>query len=636
MLFSLALFPALAGLAVFALGGSRRTLAVAAGLVLAMTIALAALAWSGGWTGAVEWGGPLHLTARLTSLPGLVAVLVPLIALPVVVYATAHEARLGLVRLISVLLVFVGGMQLLVIADDFLTLLIGWEIVGACSWALIGHKWQDRDNSASALYAFVTTRLGDVGLILTALAVYAATGGFAFTGLAQMQDTGLEVAAAGLVISAAAKSGQVPFAPWLFRAMAGPTSVSALLHAATMVAAGAYALARLQPELAGSALFGPAVIGIGLLTALAGGIVALLQPHAKKLLAASTSAQYGLMFVAVGAGYPGIAILHLAAHAALKALLFLVAGIAGHRADTFDLPSMRFLRALPFAAAASAVGALALAGVPPLGAAWTKEHIGTAAGHVDLLLAAGVLIAGGLSAAYAARFQLSAFGPAAEEDEAPSAYRPSHSELGAAWFLALISLLGSVVWLGSVSKPLGDMLGIAIPKPSMAETVASILLVGLGLLAGYYVVRRLPRLGHEGRVGHAAAWLGLPALIGAGVVRPFERTAELAARADRRLIDGGVRLTAMLVGQLSRGAGRTDRRLLDGGVRLTAALTGWLARATGRAGEFLTDGLPHGAALLTGLAASDARRLQTGLAHHYYTILAIGGAAMAVVLFIGS
>ena len=124
----------------------------------------------------------------------------------------------------------------------------------------------------------------------------------------------------GLLLAAASKSGQIPFAPWLFRAMSGPISVSALLHAATMVAAGAFILLRLEPFLASMPGLPGAIIAVGAATALSGGIVALLQTHAKRLLAASTSAQYGLMFVAVGAGYPGVAFLHLVAHAAFKAL----------------------------------------------------------------------------------------------------------------------------------------------------------------------------------------------------------------------------------------------------------------------------------------------------------------------------
>lgn len=335
MLWSLALTPVAAGAALL-LGGlrSRLWLGATAGAALTLTLLLALFAAGFGWTGSLRWSEALRLSAELTPLSATVAVLVPAIALPVLVYAAAHEHRPGLPRLIALLLVFIGGMELLVIADDLLTLLIGWELVGACSWALISHRWRDVENPRSGLYAFVMTRFGDLGLFAAAMAAFAGAGTFAYDGLAGLQGPYLQVVAFGLLLSAAAKSGQVPFSPWLFRAMAGPTSVSALLHAATMVAAGAYLLIRLYPALSRAESFPQAVIAIGLLTALSGGLVAVLQNHAKKLLAASTSAHFGLMFVAVGSGYPGVALLHLVAHGGFKALMFLAAGVAGQRADT--------------------------------------------------------------------------------------------------------------------------------------------------------------------------------------------------------------------------------------------------------------------------------------------------------------
>ena len=172
------------------------------------------------------------------------AILVPLIALPVLAYAAFHEEGRGLRRLVAILLVFVGGMELLVVAADFLTLLIGWELVGVCSYLLIAHDWRERENTASSLYAFLMTRFGDLGLFAAAMAVFSVTGSFSYGGLAAMEGAPAIVVGFGLLLAAASKSGQIPFAPWLFRAMAGPTSVSALLHAATMVAAGALVLDR--------------------------------------------------------------------------------------------------------------------------------------------------------------------------------------------------------------------------------------------------------------------------------------------------------------------------------------------------------------------------------------------------------
>ncbi|MDQ2735513.1 MAG: NADH-quinone oxidoreductase subunit L, partial [Pseudomonadota bacterium] len=250
MLWLLALLPAMTGALLLAARSHRRgMLALIAGLGLAGTLALVPIAVSAGWTGSLQWSATLALQATLTPLSALVAALVPAVALPVLVYAAYREREAGLLRLMSLLLLFCGAMELLVTANDLLTLLIGWEIVGACSWALIAHEWRDAANPSSARYAFVVTRFGDLGLFLAAMSAYAGSGSFAYADLARLDAQHLAVVAFGIILSAASKSGQIPFSPWLFRAMAGPTAVSALLHAATMVAAGAYLLARLQPML---------------------------------------------------------------------------------------------------------------------------------------------------------------------------------------------------------------------------------------------------------------------------------------------------------------------------------------------------------------------------------------------------
>lgn len=633
MLWWLPLVPILAGTALLVSRLPRRlwigAFAVAA---LLLTLTLSIVATLEAWSGSFAWSDVLRLQAALTPLSAAVAILVPTIALPVLAFAAADEARAGLTRLIALLLVFVGGMELLVIADDLLTLLIGWEFVGACSWALISHEWRDVGNPRSGLYAFVTTRLGDLGLFIAAMATFATTGGFAYEGLRSLDADTLSIVAFGVLLSAAAKSGQVPFSPWLFRAMAGPSSVSALLHAATMVAAGAYLLARLHPVLSEVYWFGTAAIAIGLATALTGGVVALLQNHAKKLLAASTSAHYGLMFVAVGADYPGVAILHLVAHAGFKALLFLAAGTAGERAGSYALDRMQFGRTLPVMAGLIAAGALSLAGVPPLGGGWTKEAVIAAAGHEQGLFAAGCMVAGGLSAAYAMRFQLLAYGFAGDPGRDK---RPPAAEYSALGTLALFSLVLSALWLPSVHDGMGRLLGAEIPTSKTGELIASLGLVGLGLLVGSFLARRYPGLGTDPHSGAAAAWLGLPSLISVVAVRPFERCAGAAAWVDDRLVDAGRRAVATLGTNGADAAARLDRRAVDGGRRAVAAFGTALAQGSARFGEWAADGLPYGTAQLVGMSGDDLRRLQTGLTHHYYALLAVGVAVMAAILLVG-
>ncbi|MCK9514918.1 MAG: proton-conducting transporter membrane subunit [Ottowia sp.] len=629
MLFALSLFPALAGLAIWAWGdGSRLRLGLMAGGATVVTLLLAVLAAAQGWTGGFTWGAGLELQLALTPLSAAVALTVPAVALAVLVFAAAHDEACGLARLLGLMLVFCGAMELAVTAADLLSLLIGWEVMGFCSWALIGHLWRDDATMASGRYAFVTTRLGDLGLFLALMATWRGAGALDYAALGRLDGLPLALAAFGVLIAAGAKAGQGPFAPWLFRAMDGPSSVSALLHAATMVAAGAYLLARLHPWLASAPGWSGAVIALGLATALAGGAVAVMQGHAKKLLAASTSAQLGLMFVAVGAGYPGVAVAHQVAHAALKAPLFLSAGIAGDAAGTYRLRAMGFLRTLPWVAGLTALAALALAAVPPLGAAWSKEQITAAAGHESLWLGLAVMVAGAFSAAYAARFWWLAYGPG---DVLPKA-RPRWSGMAALGALALACLGLGLLWL----PPVQDTLPMRLPEGKPLEIAVSLTLLAVGLLAGLTLARR--ETAPEPR---AADWLGLPALIERGIIRPFERLAALAARLDDAVLDAIPRGAATGARHVARGGRRAwgamqaDRDIFNAAVWQVAAMTRAVARRSDGAGETLCDGLPEGAARITGRSGADARRLQTGLSHHYYAIFGIGALLAILMLIFG-
>ncbi|PEQ11534.1 NADH dehydrogenase [Novosphingobium sp. PC22D] len=630
MLWALFLWPVAGGLVAGMGPRSRGWLTAWPAGVLALTLGLAILAAPDAGT-VLPWGGGLTLRAGLTPLAHAVAMLVPAVAAMVVAYAAQHEHRPGLRRLIALMLVFVGGMELLVIAADFLTLLIGWELVGACSWALIGHRGHEDAPPASANFAFIVTRAGDLGLFLAAMATFAGSGSFAFADLAQMPPGLLALVAAGVLLSAASKSGQIPFAPWLFRAMDGPTSVSALLHAATMVAAGAYLLARLQPLLAPVLWFGPAVIAIGLLTALAGGGVALIQPHAKKLLAGSTSAHYGLMFVATGAGYPLIAIVHLLTHGFFKALLFLAAGVAGERAGDYQLRHMRFGRALPLTAAASAIGALALAGVPPLGGAWTKEEIASAAGEHSSLLAIAVMLAGALSAAYATRFQLAAFG----RDGMDGTCRPGAIEKAALLLLALASLVLGLLWLPGFHDSLARTWDARLPHAEAWELPLSLALIAGGIVAGAALARR-SELGTRGVASKMADWMGLPTLIDAGVTRPAFALASTAAAADDRIVDSPARGAAVLGRAAARLFARGDGAVVDRGVRASSAFGRWLAQLSSGMGERLADALPEATAGGVGTGGRLAVRMQTGMTHQYYATVAGGILLIVALVFWGT
>nr|WP_298379391.1 proton-conducting transporter membrane subunit [uncultured Halomonas sp.] len=620
MLWTLALFPLLGALLLYVAGRrlGRFGLTLAAAFVLLMTLVLTGLAITSGWQGSVAWSETLALTLKLSTAGSVFAVTVPLVALPIVVYAGYHEVGLrddyrtvtaqG-IRLIALLVAFVGAMQLLVLADDLLTLLIAWELVGACSWGLISHKWGQKEVPKEAAQAFLVTRFGDLGLYIAAAAVFAGSGGFGYADLAALDGGLLSVAVAGILLAAAAKSAQLPFSSWLFAAMAGPVPVSALLHSATMVAAGIYLLARLQPTLSAVDWFAPLVIAIGLATALVGGVVGVFQNHAKKLLAASTSAQYGLMWVAVGAGFPGVALLHFVAHAFLKAGLFLSAGLAERQTGSYQLQDMRQGRRLPGMALAAGVMSLALAGMIPLGAAWSKEQIAAAAGQQGAWLALLVALAGGLSALYATRFQLLAYGRRSHPARSILSYAPPpfRAESGAVLLMAGMTMLLSLVWWPDVQVWLSETLSISLPENSAWELIVSLVLVLLGIAVGFVMTRRQRRASvWQERV---ANWFGLLTVI-------------------QTIARGAVVLGHLLA--------RFDDRVVDVGLRGTARFGQWLARRNAQQGEAFSEGMPGIMTRLSEWGGHWARQAQSGQTHHYYTGISLGLVVIFAILLIGA
>ena len=610
-LWLLPLVPIIAGAFIATLGDrSRLSLGIMSVATLAVTLVLALLGVSQDWTATLVWTDAIRLSAAFVPVSAAVAIMVPTVAIAVVFHATQNESKTGLARLIGLMILFTGGMELVVVANDLLTLLIGWELIGACSWALISHKWRQIDNPQSGLYAFVTTRTGDLGLFAALMALFTATGSFDYAGIQNLGGPLQWVVGFGILVSAASKAGQVPFSPWLFRAMAGPSSVSALLHAATLVAAGAYLVARLHPYLAEVPGFEATAIAIGLTTALAGGITGVLQDHAKRLLAASTSAQLGFMFVAVGAGYPGIAVLHMIVHATFKAPLFLSAGIAGEAAGTYQLDRLRLGRELPVVAIITLVAVAGLAGLVGSAGGWSKEEIVKASEHTGFWLALSVMAGGTLSAVYATRFQLLAYGRRDKDADSRVTTVPGWVALIGIAALSAMTLILSLLWFSPVAESAAAALDIILPKGSPLVFALSLLLVFIGIAIGVYLVRYRPALGATGSSAAASDWLGLPKLIDIVLIQPADAIARAAARADDRVVDRGI--------------------------RGTAAFGDWLARLGDRFGEAATDGIPEGTARLTEMFSHDLRRLQTGLSHHYYAYIIGGVFIIFAILVVGA
>ena len=277
---------------------------------------------------------------------------------------------------------FAAAMLGLVLADNFLMLYIAWELVGACSYLLIGFWFERPAAREAAKKAFVVTRIGDVGLLIGILLLWSQVGSFSMSETFEAAQSGhlsssvITWSAILIFLGAAGKSAQFPFHVWLPDAMEGPTPVSALIHAATMVAAGVYLVARAFPLFEQSTEALMVVSVVGLVTALGAATIALVSTDLKRILAYSTISHLGLMMLSLGAlGYTA-AIFHLVAHGFSKALLFLGAGSVMHSTDELDVRKLGGLRiAMPITAILFSVGALSLGGIPVLAGFWSKDEI---------------------------------------------------------------------------------------------------------------------------------------------------------------------------------------------------------------------------------------------------------------------
>ena len=353
---------------------------------------------------------------RVDALGAVMLSLVTTIAVLVMIYSDGYMAHdKGYVRFFTYLALFSSSMLGLVISPNLLQIYVFWELVGMCSYLLVGF-WYDRDGAANAAQkAFVVNRVGDFGLLLGILGLFWATGSFGFEEIGvRLQEAisagsvsnGIAILLCLLVfMGPMAKSAQFPLHVWLPDAMEGPTPISALIHAATMVAAGVFLVARLQPVYVPFPEVQVVVAVIGTITLFLGASIALTQMDLKKGLAYSTVSQLGYMMLAMGCGAPVAGMFHLVTHAFFKAMLFLGSGsvihameeVVGHEAVLAqDMRLMGGLRKyMPVTSSTFFIGCLAISGIPPLAGFWSKDEIlGQAFGSFPILWAAGFITAG--------------------------------------------------------------------------------------------------------------------------------------------------------------------------------------------------------------------------------------------------
>ncbi len=591
---------------------------------------------------------------------------VTFISLLVHVYSTdyVHGDR-RYTHFFAFLSLFTSAMLYYVLSSNTLQMIMGWELVGVCSFALIGHWWEEKDNSDAALKAFFTNRVGDIGLLVGMITLFFASGrtfdvveinSKAISG--ETSHTALLVASLCLMAAVMSKSGQFILHTWLPDAMAGPTPVSALIHAATMVVAGVYLIGRLYGvfwmglSIPGSSINAMALIGA--VTTVGGGLLAFVQRDIKKVLAYSTVSQLGYMVTALGVGAYTAGMFHLFTHAFFKACLFLGAGSVSHACHhSFDMKAdMGGLRKyMPKTFATFIIGSLALAGIPPLAGFWSKDEIlvGTGAfpgtdgnGTYWMPFIFGMITAG-LTAAYMTRtIWLTFFGE----------YR-GHAhphESGARITTPLIILAFMAVVVGFLNLPASLVSFLGLPEgwavrfeewvepggvpgfPEIGHASASlplaILASGLAVLAGFAAWRYYQAL--YAKDPHAAEYTdGL-------------RSRNALAATGYRVLENKYYLDHLYTGiiagttkgPLANAAYWINQNIIDGIINTVGKFTVGLGRFVY---HFIDQGMVDEAVNVSGRTASGSgqflRRIQTGQIRQYATIM-FGSAALLAAVFI--
>ncbi len=365
------------------------------------------------------WLGFLNLQLQVTvdGLSVLVSVFVSFLALLILVFSLGYmKGERGLARYYSLVLLFVGSMLGLVMAGNLIQFYFFWELVGICSALLIAF-WSDREAARKAgLKAFVVTHIGDASLLIAVIMLFTALQTTSFTkvlasvGGPSLQGTALLAVGALILVGAMGKSAQVPLHVWLPDAMEGPTTVSALIHAATMVNAGVYLVIRMYPLFQDSDFLLALLLGVGILSASVGAVNALASEDLKRILAYSTISQLGLMFVALGLGSWVAATYQMVSQGLFKALAFLAAGSVIHATGTRNVEEMGGLRkAMKYTYVGFLAAVLAMSGLPPLVGFWSKDAILSAALAGRPEVAVAVLAVSALTASYGFRVLIKVF-----------------------------------------------------------------------------------------------------------------------------------------------------------------------------------------------------------------------------------
>ena len=451
-----------------------------------------------------------------TFVDAITMVMLPVVSfvsLMVLVYSIGYmhgEQRYG--WYFAALSFFVSAMLLLVISGNLLQLYLAWEGVGLASYLLIGFYWERQTAAEAAKKAFITTRIGDVGLLIGIILLWRATGTFDIQEIIHAAEAGtigeayLTVSMLFVFLGAVGKSAQFPLHVWLPDAMEGPTPVSALIHAATMVVAGVYLVARMLPVYDEVLIARDVVLYTGLITAAMAATMGLVASDIKRVLAFSTVSQLGFMFVALGVGAVTAAMFHLFTHAFFKSLLFLGSGSVIHATEQQEVEGLGGLRKkMPITTWTFAIGSLALAGIPIFAGFWSKDEILHDLLHDGPLFAYVALAAtAGMTALYTTRLVLLTF---FGEPKDQHAYEHAHESppvmTGPLVILAVLATFAGFVAIDGVGETLGFVGGIGQlvyeAEPHTFEldwifaagaTVTALVGIGVGLMYWHGDARR--------------------------------------------------------------------------------------------------------------------------------------------------
>jgi NADH-quinone oxidoreductase subunit L len=473
-------------------------------------------------------------------------------------------------RFFAYLNLFVFSMLLLVLADNMLLLYMGWELVGVCSYLLIGFWFERPPAATAAKKAFITTRIGDTGMLIGIFVLFVSVGTFSIPEINRAATEGsfarstATTAAILLFSGAVGKSAQIPLYVWLPDAMEGPTPVSALIHAATMVTAGVYLVVRLNPLYDFAPVAAAVVATIGALTALYAAILATAEEDIKRVLAYSTVSQLGFMFLAAGVGAPGAAIFHLVTHAFFKALLFLAAGSVMHAlAGETALDRMGGLRkVVPWTFAVTFAGWGAITGVLPFSGFFSKDEILAAvwAEGRTALFALGA-VAALLTAFYMTRMLLLAFFGRARWSEGTHPHESPSTMVGPMSVLAVAAVVGGVLNLPAsvrggarLSAFLEPVIGHVGHEEAIGVVIVMWAIATVGVLAAWwtYGVDLARRDALRRRLGPLNTLIRQKFFVDELYATIFASPARLFASfcagvVDRRVIDGAVNGVGTLV-----------------------------------------------------------------------------------------